>query len=323
MTLLSRLLPTVPVLLLAASILPADDKAPAPAGGMKRLLLVTHSGGFIHDSVGVAEDVLKEVGPKHGLTVTCYRLTNPDDPAIVRKKAKDGAQGVEAYAHEFRGRTGKTVDAEHTGKIDKETLKSFDVVLFFTTGNPMTTEQTKDLVEWVKAGGAFAGTHCATDTLYGDAAYGNLIGGYFRGHPAGIQKIKVKVDDSKHPAAAGFADGMDYADEMYTFGNPGPKSPFKVQPYSREKDHVILSIGKGSFNPGGDLTRPDEDYAISWAREEGKGRVFYTSFGHQKSVWQDAVHFQPHLFGGLAWALGGGKPAAGTEPKPAAKVEKQ
>ena len=168
------------------------------ADKQKRLLLVTHSGGFIHDSVGVAEDVLKEVGAKHGYAVTCYRLTNPADPALTANGKKDPKKAVEDYSDRFRQRTGKMVDAESTGKIDKETLKNFDVVLFFTTGNPMTPEQTKDLVEWVKAGGAFAGTHCATDTLYGDAAYGHLIGGYFRGHPAGIQNIKVKVDDPKH-----------------------------------------------------------------------------------------------------------------------------
>jgi type 1 glutamine amidotransferase len=296
---LSRLLFVVPAFLLAAPGLSAQEKA--PSGGSKRLLLVTHSGGFIHDSVGVAEDVLKQVGPKHGFTVTCYRLTNPADPNLTQRGKLDPEKAVEEYGNRFRQRTGKTIDAEHTGKIDKETLKNFDVVLFFTTGNPMTEEQTKDLVEWVKAGGAFAGTHCATDTLYGDAAYGNLIGGYFRGHPPGIQKIRVKVEDPKHPAAAGFTDGMPYADEMYIF---------RDDPYSRERNHIILSIEKGSFDPGKNLIRKDEDYAISWSRQEGKGRVFYTSFGHQKSVWQDEKHFQPHLFAGLKWATGQLAPSA-------------
>lgn len=285
----------LPALAIAAASSPADNAAPAA----KRLLLVTHSGGFIHDSVGVAEDVLKEVGPKHGFTVTCFRLTNTEDPSpnVAGKGKRTADQAREHYSNEFRKRTGKTVGVENTGRINKETLKNFDVVLFFTTGNPMTESETRDLVEWVKAGGAFAGTHCATDTLYGDAAYGNLIGGYFRGHPSGIQKIKVKVEDPSHPAAAGFTDGMPYADEMYIF---------RDAPYSRDKVHVILSIEKGSFDPGKNLTRQDADYAISWSRPEGKGRVFYTSFGHQKDVWKDE-RFQKHLFGGLTWALGDGK----------------
>jgi type 1 glutamine amidotransferase len=254
------------------------------ADAPKKLLLVTHSGGFIHDSVGVAEDVLKEIGPKNGFEVTCYRWTNDTNTPAFAKYQKD-----------FRNRTGKTVESENCGRVNKETLAKFDCVLFFTTGNPMTAAETKDLVEWVKAGGAFCGTHCATDTLYGDAAYGNLIGAYFTGHPPGLQSITVNVEDSKHPAAAGFTDGMAYRDEMYVF---------RPAPYSRDRLHIILSIDKGSFSPGAKLTRQDDDYAISWCREEGKGKVFYTSFGHDKKVWQDADHFQKHLLGGLKWATG-------------------
>jgi type 1 glutamine amidotransferase len=273
---------------LAAVLVVAQLASAGEKDAPKRVLLVTHSGGFLHGSVGAAEDVLKDIGPKNGLAVTCWRYTNDADPAK-----------VEAYSQKYRRGTGKTVGPENIGRINKETLKNFDCVLFFTTGNPMTPEETKDLVEWVKAGGAFAGTHCATDTLYGDAAYGHLIGGYFSGHPAGIQNIKIKVDDPKHPAAAAFEDGMPYADEMYVFGARGQ---FKEQPYSRQKVNVILSIQKGSFNPGKNLLRPDDDYAISWSREEGKGRVFYTSFGHQDKVWKDE-RFQKHLLAGLKWAM--------------------
>ncbi len=280
---MTRLLLTLLGCLAVGSLATAGEKDTP-----KRVLLVTHSGGFLHGSVGAAEDVLKEIGPKHGLTVTCWRYTNDADP----KKLED-------YSAKYRRGTGKTVEAANIGRINKDTLKNFDCVLFFTTGNPMTTEETKDLIEWVKAGGAFAGTHCATDTLYGDAAYGNLIGGYFSGHPAGIQNIKVKVDDPKHPAAASFENGMPYADEMYVFG---AKGQFKAQPYNREKVNVILSIEKGSFNPGKNLLRDDNDYAISWSREEGKGKVFYTSFGHQDKVWKDE-RFQKHLIAGLKWAI--------------------
>ena len=91
------------------------------------------------------------------------------------------------------------VEKENCGRINKETLKNFDVVLFFTTGNPVNKEELADLREWVKAGGALAGTHCATDTLYGESVYGDLIGAYFKGHPPGLQKIKVKIEDAEAP----------------------------------------------------------------------------------------------------------------------------
>jgi uncharacterized protein len=256
----------------------------------KRLLLVTHSTGFVHGSVATAEQVLKEVGPKNGFDVTCWRFTGDPDA-----KDKSGKTALQAYSDKFRGPTKLPVEKEHCGRINKETLKNFDVVLFFTTGNPLTKEELADLREWVRAGGALAGTHCATDTLYGESVYGDLIGAYFKTHPPGLQKIKLKLEDPKHPAAAGFADGMEYQDEMYIF---------RDAPYSRERLHIILSIGEWTntkLTEG--QSRKDGDYAVSWCREEGKGKVFYTAFGHDPKVWQDSK-FQAHLFGGLKWATG-------------------
>lgn len=275
----------------AAGLLSTGPTA-AQSPGKKRLLLVTHSGGFIHGSVGTAEEVLKDIGPKHGFDVTCWRFTEDPDKKV---KGKDGeTTALEAYSKRFRASTKLPVEKENCGRINKDTLKNFDCVLFFTTGNPVNKEELKDLVEWVKAGGALAGTHCATDTLYQDSVYGELIGAYFRGHPPGLQKIKVKLEDPKHPAAAGMTDGMEYTDEMYIF---------RDAPFSRDKLRIILSIDPESFKPGANLTRKDGDYAISWCREEGKGKVFYTSFGHDPKVWKDE-RFQKHLVGGLKWATG-------------------
>jgi type 1 glutamine amidotransferase len=256
----------------------------------KRVLLVTHSGGFVHNSVVTAEKVLTEIAPKHNMVVTTYRYTgSTDDP------------GFEKYKESFKRSTGETVEAKHCGRVNKDTLKQFDCVLFFTTGSgpqkknlsPLTPEELTDLKDWVKAGGAFCGTHCASDTLY-ETPYGELIGGYFKTHPPGLQTIKVKVEDPSHPAAAGFTDGMTYKDEMYIFTD---------SPYSREKVRVILSIDPSSFNPAANAARKDKDYAISWVKDYGKGKVFYTSFGHDKKVWEDE-RFQKHLTSGMKWAMG-------------------
>jgi type 1 glutamine amidotransferase len=249
----------------------------------KRLLLVTHSGGFIHDSVAVAEQVLKEIVPKVGFQVTCFRFTG--DPNAENGKA------LENYSKRFRERTGEAVTAEQCGRINAKTLQKFDVVLFFTTGNPVTKDELKDLINWVEKGGAFAGTHCATDTLYG-TAYGQLIGAFFAGHPW-HQEVKLKLEDPKHPATKGFENGSKITDEIYQFSDT---------PYSRDHLHIILSIDNSSIdvNKG---ARKDQDYPVSWCHEVGKGKAFYTSLGHRKEVWKDE-RFQKHLIGGLKWALG-------------------
>jgi uncharacterized protein len=276
---------------LLALALPLTLAAAAPAAN-KRLLLVTDSGGFIHDSVGVAEQTLKEIGPKHGFDVTGYRYTrDPKAPAFAK------------YAEDFRKRTGLPVEPENMGRVNAETLKKFDCVLFFTTGSPLADDEIKDLVDWVKAGGAVAGTHCGSDTLYPakdrkwNQAYGELIGAYFKTHPPGFQKIKVRVEDPKHPAARSFQDGQPYEDEMYIF---------RDEPYSRDRLHVILSVTADSvdslLSKAPKAARSDNDYAISWCQEVGKGRSFYTSLGHRKEVWKDPT-FQEHLCAGLRWAM--------------------
>ena len=197
----------------------------------------------------------------------------------------------------FRKVTGVPVEKENCGRVNAETLKKFDVVLFFTTGNPLNEQEVKDLVAWVKAGGAVAGTHCGSDTLYPDknrpwqAGYGDLIGAYFDGHPW-HQKIKVKVEDPEHAAGKSFKSGDEITDEIYQF---------RPEPYSRNKLHIILSVDNSSI----DVTkgkRKDNDYAISWCQEIEKGRTFYTSLGHRKEVWNDK-RFQDHLFGGLKWSV--------------------
>ena len=199
---------------------------------------------------------------------------------------------LEAYSDRFRGSTKLTVEKENCGRINKDTLKNFDVVLFFTTGNPMTKEEIADLKEWVKNGvrsrARTARRTRSTASRCGDERR------VLQGPPAGVAEDQGEGgQDAKHPAAAGFTDGMDYQDEMYVF---------RDAPYSRDKLHIILSIDSGSFDPK-QLARGDKDYAISWCRTEGKGKVFYTSFGHDQKVWKDE-RFQKHLFGGLKWATG-------------------
>lgn len=284
-----RYLSLTVLLLLTGSTLAADKP--------KRLLLVTHSGGFIHNSVVVAEETLKDLGPKHGFQVTCFRYTEAPDRKVKTKRKVEGKDvdleitALEAYSERFRGVTGHTVEKQHCGRINAETLKNFDAVLFFTTGNPVNKEELQDLIAWVKAGGAFAGTHCATDTLY-DTPYGELVGAYFVSHPW-HQKIRLKVEDPLHPGARGFIEGDEITDEMYQF---------RPSPYSRDRLHIIMTIDNKSIDVRKG-NRKDQDYAVSWCQQIDKGRSFYTSLGHGKEVWKDP-RFQVSLLDGLKWATG-------------------
>ena len=72
-----------------AAVAAGQPTVPTVREQPKRLLMVTHSGGFMHDSIGVAEQVMIENGRKYGFIVTCYQFTGDPD-ARVTVKDKDG-----------------------------------------------------------------------------------------------------------------------------------------------------------------------------------------------------------------------------------------
>jgi uncharacterized protein len=242
---------------------------PASAAAKKRILMVTATDGFHHDSIPLGEETVKDLGDRSGLWDVDYARTDEDVRTM----------------------------------ITSDNLRRYDLVLFgSTTGElPISDEGKKAFMEWLRGGKGFIGVHSATDTLYKWPEYGAMIGGYFNGHPW-HQKVVIRVEDPHHPATHGLGSSFEISDEIYQFRN-----------WSRTDKRVLLSIDPTSI----DLSRgarPDKDYAVAWVRREGKGRVFYTSLGHEKAVWKDP-RYQEHLLGGIRWALGLAR--GSTEPLPA------
>ena len=187
-----------------------------------------------------------------------------------------------------------TVDAtQDTNLINAENLKQYDAVMFYTTGElPMSVIQKAALLDFVRSGHAFVGAHSATDTFYEWAAYGRLIGSYYNEHPW-HEEVTVHVEDSGHPSTRHLGNSFEITDEIYQFKD-----------FSRENVRVLLSLDTDSVdlsNPK--VHRTDGDFAISWCRSYGEGRVFYTALGHREEVWRDE-RYQKHLVNGIRWAMG-------------------
>jgi type 1 glutamine amidotransferase len=199
--------------------------------------------------------------------------------------------------------------------FEPENLKQFDAVFFCVTTGPIFGEGQLDkmgkegerlarlrasLVDFVKSGKGLGGNHGATDANYRWPEWGDMMGAYFTEHPFG--DIVVKNDDPKHAINAAFkGEGFPFRDEMYVFG---PKPQGGVQPYSREKLHVLLSIDmEKSTRLGNARPRPDQDYAISWVKNYGQGRVFYCSFGHDTQIYFNPAVLQ-HFQDGVQFILG-------------------
>ena len=124
------------------------------------------------------------------------------------------------------------------------------------------------------------------------------IGGYFKFHWSYPTPITVHIDDPSNPINAAFR-GQDYdtIDEVYTFNG-----------WSRDNVHVLTSIdySKMSACDKGleEFPRADHDYALSWIRPEGKGRLFYQALGHHESLYYNNPALLQQILAGMQYALG-------------------
>ena len=179
------------------------------------------------------------------------------------------------------------------GEITADRLGGYDVVMFNTTGElPMDAEQKAALLAFIRNGGGFVGVHSASDTFYEWPEYGAMLGGYFDGHPW-HQEVTLRVEDRDHPSTRHLGGSIRLYDEIY-----------QVRDWARDDVHVLLSVDTESVDMAAEgINRADGDFAVSWTREYGEGRVFYTALGHEPNVWHDP-RFRQHLVGGIRWAAG-------------------
>jgi putative membrane-bound dehydrogenase-like protein len=266
--------------LVLAAMIGFDAALGADAPAAKRVLFFSKSSSFQHSVIKTAdgqpshvEKVLAELGPKERFVFTC---------------TKDG------------------------GVFTPEKLAPFAAVIFYTTGDlttpgndknpPMPAEGKRALLDFIASGRGFVGVHSATDTFHtpkGDRfkidatpdPYIAMLGGEFITHGS-QQTAKMRCADPKFPGMSGAAAGFQMLEEWYSLKN-FPKDL-----------HVLLvqetadMTGNAKGNP---YDRPP--YPATWARMQGKGRVFYTSMGHKPGTWTNPL-FQQIFMGGLNWAAG-------------------
>ena len=159
-------------------------------------------------------------------------------------------------------------------------LGEYSAVVLFTTGKDTHGADLPALEAWVKEGGALVGIHCATDSFTDDPDYVALIGGKFRTHPAQLDIALENVDPS-HPIMAGIQP-FTVHDELYLFAD-----------YAPERVHLLAQTN--SFDDSGPVP-------LAWTREQGKGRIFYLSLGHNPSTMED-LNWRKLFCSGVEWAL--------------------
>lgn len=177
-----------------------------------------------------------------------------------------------------------TTNAE---KFNAENLKQYSAIIFLnTTGDVLNEQQQNAFEQYIKSGKGFVGVHAATDTEYGWPWYGNLVGAYFKSHPA-QQEAVLNVIDQNTIATKHLPVEWKRKDEWYNFK------------WIAEGLHVLIKIDESSYKGGENGT----NHPMAWCHEFDGGRAFYTELGHTDESFADPLYLK-HLLGGIQYALG-------------------
>ena len=168
-----------------------SDGAPTaptpPSTPSSRILVVTHTEGFRHDSIPAAETAIRELGQAEGLYATDYCRTADDVRRLLVPQALTSYQAV--------------VFANTTGNLPIPDLAAF--------------------LGWIAGGRGFFGIHSASDTYHDQPTYLAMLGAEFLTHGT-IVDAEVRVDDATHPSVSHLSPSFRIGDEFYRFAMIDP-----------------------------------------------------------------------------------------------------
>ena len=170
------------------------------------------------------------------------------------------------------------------------------------------------VLRYVREGGGLAGNHAVTYANMNWPEFMDMIGAWAGAHHTEAQVIKI--DDTGSPLTTMFGGkSFEHNDEFYHFPN--------FAPYSRQKQHVLLSLDveKSDMATTGKFcaqcTREDQDYALAWIKNYGKGRVYITPLGHT-TIFYTSKPWVQHVLAAVQFVLGDLE----ADTTPSAKVKK-
>ncbi|MEO8562237.1 MAG: PVC-type heme-binding CxxCH protein [bacterium] len=161
--------------------------------------------------------------------------------------------------------------------LNASNLARFDAVLLYANHDSITPPQEKALLDYVQSGHGFVPIHSASHSFRNSANVIRMMGGQFDKHGTGtFTAVTIRPD---HPVMKGLSP-FETWDETYIHKNNNP-------------DRIVLQ----------ERVEGDHHEAWTWVRNEGKGRVFYTAYGHDERTWTQPA-FQALVRNGILWAVG-------------------
>jgi len=162
---------------------PTVQTPPPPQAGAARVLVVTHTAGFRHDSIPTAESTIEQLGRDSGLFTASFCRTADDVRSMLTPAGLSNVNAV--------------VFANTTGNIGIPDLNAF--------------------LDWIAAGHGFVGVHSASDTYHDAPAFLDMLGNEFDTHGQQAE-VDALVEASGHPAVSHLGGGRYRVfDEIYRF----------------------------------------------------------------------------------------------------------
>ena len=239
----------------------------------------------------------------------CEGYNHKESIAVCKEKmAEEAKKG--AFSVDF---------SDEYSSLEIKNLVKYDALVLNNTTHMKTDQHpflAPSICSFVRWGGGLCVIHAGADNFYKAPECANLVGGLFDGHPWMANGTwAFKVEDRNSPLTQSFKhlpDGkFKRKDEIYQQASPY---------YDRTKLRVLVSLDMSdeATAKAKGQKRADTDYAVSWIRSYCKGRVFYTSFAHDRRAWE-ANDTREHIFAGLAYTLGTLK----ADDTPSAVIEKK
>ena len=165
---------------------------------------------------------------------------------------------------------------ESLADINPANLSKYDALILYANIDAITPEAEHALLGYVEGGGGFVPLHCASFCFRNSPAFVALVGAQFKSHGTG--EFDTAVADAADPIMRGLTPFRTW-DETYVHAMHNP-----------EGRHVLQTRDEGA-----------KSEPWTWTRTQGKGRVFYTAYGHDPRTWGNPG-FVDLIERGIRWA---------------------
>lgn len=165
--------------------------------------------------------------------------------------------------------------------VNPQTLSQFDGVVLYANIDRIDDAPAKALLDYIASGNGFVPLHCATYCWRNNKEMVALMGGQFQRH--GGQVFTTHIAESDHPIMKGYGSFTSW-DETY------------IHHLHNEKDRTVLE-----YRVEGEQAEGQNREPWTWVRTHGKGRVFYTAWGHDQRTFTNPG-FQNLVQRGIRWA---------------------